>query len=76
MDEHGGGRFGGGGCRARGLGGVGGADERDGEALALDPGVLAGIRPQARGIGVDPEDDLRLARRDGGGEPGAERGRR
>ena len=29
-------------------------------------------RPQAGGIGIDPEDDLRLARRDGGGEAIAE----
>ena len=76
VHEHGGGRLGGGGRRARGVRGVGGADERDGEALALLAGGLARVRPQAGGIGVDPEDDLRLAGRDRGGEPIAEPGRR
>ena len=87
VHEHGGGRLGGGGCRARGVRGVGGADERDGETLALLATAsarglvtaalgLARVRPQAGGIRIDPEDDLRLASRDRGGEPIAESGRR
>ncbi len=57
-------------------GGVGGFDERDGEALALLADGLAGVRPEAGGIGVDPEDDLRLAGGDRCGEPVAKAGRR
>jgi len=76
VGEHRGGRLGG---RRRGAGRprrVGGADERDRETLALDARVLARVGPQAGGIGVDPEDDLRLAGRDGGREAFAEPGRR
>jgi hypothetical protein len=37
---------------------------------------VVGAGPEAGGIGVDPEDDLRLAGGDRGGEPGAEARRR
>jgi len=76
VDEDGGGGLRGGRRGAAGAGGVGGVDERDGEALALLTDGLARFGPEARGIGVDPEDDLRLARGDGRGEAFAETGRR
>jgi hypothetical protein len=62
--------------RARGAGDRGGVDERDREALALLPDGLARIGPEAGGIGIDPEDDLRLAGGYRGGEALAETGRR
>jgi hypothetical protein len=49
-------------CRRSGLGRRGRAWRRGG-----------GPGPQAYGIGIEPEDDLRLALRDGVGEPVAER---
>ena len=54
VDEHGGGGLRGGGRRARGVGGVGGADERDGEALALHAGVLARSGHRRAGSGSIP----------------------
>src|SRR3954468_23792492 len=56
----------GGGAGPGGAGAGGGSrvDERDREALALLPDGFAGIGPEAGGIGIDPEDDLRLARGD------------
>ena len=76
VDEHRGGGLCGGGSGPGRAGGIGGVDERDREALALLADGLADVRPQAGGIGVDPEDDLRLAGGDRRGEPVAERGRR
>ena len=76
MDEHGGGGLRGGGRRPGGAGDGGGVDERDREALALLPDGFAGIRPEAGRIGIDPEDDLRLAGGDRGGEALAKTGRR
>ena len=76
VDEDGGGGLRGGGGGAGRAGGVGRVDERDGEALALLADGLAGVGPEAGGIGVDPEDDLRLAGGDRRGESVAKAGRR
>ena len=77
VGEHGGGGLErgrrGAGARSR-AGGVGRVDERERErarAARRAPRRRSGQR--RRGIGVDPEDDLGLARGDGGGEPVAER---
>jgi hypothetical protein len=57
-------------AEARGLLGVG---ELEREVSAQLSGRGEHVAPQVQRVGIDPEDDLRLARRHGGGDPVTER---